>query len=284
VITHAMFSREELGAGSGRLFMAPRDVPGQHVHSHRLDINPVPNDRTDHIDLYGNRFTYFAVDHPHRLSITAISEIDLHNCRPLTDPAERWESARAEVGSDPLVVDFVLPSGRVELTAEIAAFAAVSFVSSRPLLDCLNDLAQRIAALRQPGSTTTDLAHFAVACFRSMGLASRFVTGYVESPNSSMAVPLVGAGSLHAWAAVRDASGIWIDVDPSNALVEPVSHLALGWGRDGGDIDPLRRAEARCGAGAVTIESTVEVRRASRRDGRQRGSLKAGRERLKGLC
>lgn len=51
---------------------------------------------------------------------------------------------------------------------------------------------------------------------------------------------LVGADASHAWVSVFCPGSGWLDVDPTNNLVVGDGHVTLGWGRDYGDVSPLR--------------------------------------------
>jgi len=270
--------------------LSPRDTPGQRVVSHQLDISPTPTDRADHIDLYGNRFTYFCVEEPHQVfDVTATSEIEILKRRPLANPVPTWEEAVAAVDADPLVGDFVTHSPLVPPTVGTLGYAAPSFPPGRPLLDCITDLNHRINVdfAYQPGWTTVstplahvlatrsgvcqDFAHLAIACVRSMGLAGRYVSGYLENLPVEGHTKMVGADASHAWASVRDAEGMWIDFDPTNDLVEPVSHITVAWGRDYSDVVPLKGVVTSKG-GPTQMEVAVEVQRRAGSERKSRSS------------
>ena len=51
---------------------------------------------------------------------------------------------------------------------------------------------------------------------------------------------LVGADASHAWVSVYCPDAGWLDVDPTNNLVPSRSHVTLAWGRDYGDVSPVR--------------------------------------------
>lgn len=274
-------SPEPVTMGYHQAHLSPRDTPGQRVISHQLDISPVPADRADHVDLYGNRFSYFCVEEPHQVfDVTATSEIEILKRRPLANPVSKWEPAIQSATADPLMCDFVTPSPLITTGGEIAAYAEPSFPAGRPLFDCLTELNHRIYRdfAYRPGWTTVstpladvlasrrgvcqDFAHLAIACLRSMGLAARYVSGYIENLPPEGQTKMVGADASHAWASVRDAEGMWIDLDPTNDLVEPVSHITVAWGRDYSDVVPLKGVVTSTG-GPTVMSVDVEVRRRS---------------------
>jgi len=120
-----------------------------------------------------------------------------------------------------------------------------------------------------------DFAHLMIACLRSRGLAARYVSGYVRQLPSTAdasggtdvtgsgrvrnADALVGSGASHAWVAVYAPPFGWLELDPTNDTYVGTDHIAIAWGRDFGDVSPLRGVIM--GGGAHTLSVTVKVER-----------------------
>jgi transglutaminase-like putative cysteine protease len=51
---------------------------------------------------------------------------------------------------------------------------------------------------------------------------------------------LVGDGASHAWVSVWSPPYGWIEFDPTNGCYAGTDHVAVAWGRDFGDVSPLR--------------------------------------------
>jgi transglutaminase-like putative cysteine protease len=68
---------------------------------------------------------------------------------------------------------------------------------------------------------------------------------------------LVGADASHAWVAVWCPGLGWVDVDPTNDLQPAGGHITLAWGRDYGDVCPLRGVILGGGGHAVAVAVTV---------------------------
>jgi transglutaminase-like putative cysteine protease len=85
-----------------------------------------------------------------------------------------------------------------------------------------------------------DFAHLQVACLRSLGLAARYVSGYLRTYPPPGRARLVGADASHAWVSVFCPGAGWLDVDPTNNLAPSESHVTLAWGRDYSDVSPVR--------------------------------------------
>ena len=154
--------------------------------------------------------------------------------------------------------DFLLDSPLVAASPELADYAGPSFSSERPALEALFDLAQRIHADFDylPGSTSVtttvgevlaarkgvcqDFAHLAIGCLRSLGLAAKYVSGYVETEPPPGKERLQGADVSHAWAALWVPGGGWVDIDPTNQQFVDDRYVTAAWGRDYADIPPLK--------------------------------------------
>ena len=120
-----------------------------------------------------------------------------------------------------------------------------------------------------------DYAHMMIACLRSAGLAARYVSGYLRTYNGSLddetppPAPaseepatdapegLVGADASHAWVSVFAPPFGWIEFDPTNNIRVQQDHVALAWGRDFGDVSPLRGVIL--GGGSHTLSVRVAV-------------------------
>jgi transglutaminase-like putative cysteine protease len=112
-----------------------------------------------------------------------------------------------------------------------------------------------------------DFAHLMIACLRSRGLAARYVSGYLRvyppSPPegeavASVEVPVIGGGASHAWVAVYSPPFGWIELDPTNNVWVGVGHVAVAWGRDFGDVSPLRGIILGGGSHKLSVNVTVE--------------------------
>jgi transglutaminase-like putative cysteine protease len=70
--------------------------------------------------------------------------------------------------------------------------------------------------------------------------------------------PVVGADASHAWVAVFAPPYGWIGFDPTNNLLVSQEHVALAWGRDFGDVSPLRGVILGGGSHHLSVKVAVE--------------------------
>lgn len=260
-----------VGRSYGLIHQRPRDLPWQQVHRHQLDVDPVPDERSLTVDLSGNTRTWFLIDDDHsELVVTARSEVSVAAQRLDPDAlAQPWERARPqtrpEVAGSWRQIDLTLESPLVDVDADVHAYAAPSFPPGRPVGEAVLDLTRRIYADFEydSGATTVttrvgdllqlrrgvcqDFAQLMVAALRSHGLAGRYVSGYLATRPPPGKPRLVGADASHAWAGCwvpgaggGDADGDWVYGDPTNDRLCDQSHATVAWGRDYGDVAPLR--------------------------------------------
>ena len=112
--------------------------------------------------------------------------------------------------------------------------------------------------LRLRSGSCRDFALFMIEAVRSLGLAARFVTGYLYDPALDGEGPaLEGAGATHAWVQVYLPGAGWIEFDPTNGLIGGTNLIRVGVARDPKQAIPLEGSYN--GAAADFIDMTVEV-------------------------
>jgi transglutaminase-like putative cysteine protease len=247
------------------LRLAPRLLRRQVRVSHELDFAPTPASVDRHLDYFGNDVAFAIFEGAHRqLRVTARSRVAV-GAAYIPDTAETpaWESVRnicrADLSAPVLDAgEFAFGSPLVPVDAAFADYARESFPPGRNLLEAVLDLTARIHRdfVFDPTATTVatplaqmlaqrrgvcqDFAHLQIACLRSLGLPARYVSGYLETVPLPGQTKLLGADASHAWVSFFCPGLGWIDVDPTNNLLPSMQHITLGWGRDYGDVSPIR--------------------------------------------
>ncbi|MFM8323811.1 MAG: transglutaminase-like domain-containing protein, partial [Pirellulaceae bacterium] len=96
-----------------------------------------------------------------------------------------------------------------------------------------------IEVLQQRRGVCQDFAHVAIGCARIVGLAARYVSGYLKTYPPKEARALIGADASHAWLSIHAGPLGWIDLDPTNRTLVGHEHVTLAWGRDFRDVTPI---------------------------------------------
>ncbi|MFT3850338.1 MAG: transglutaminase family protein [Propionivibrio sp.] len=251
-----------------QLHLTPRDCPWQRVIAHEIEIEPAPTLCRASLDHLGNPLRQFAIEAPHdRLRVCAESTIEVRTRFPLAiEASPGWEQVREALafGARPVHLDannYLFESPYVRVKREFAAYAQPCFPPGRPLLEAVEALMARIfkefrfdpaatsvstpvlKVLEDRRGVCQDFAHLMLSCLRSLGLAARYVSGYLLTQPPPGQPRLIGADASHAWISVycpQADGGVWVDFDPTNGLMPDIQHITLAWGRDFGDVSPLR--------------------------------------------
>jgi transglutaminase-like putative cysteine protease len=92
--------------------------------------------------------------------------------------------------------------------------------------------------LQTRSGTCRDYALFMIEALRQLGIAARFVSGYLFIPGDR-AHRYVGGGSTHAWVQVYLPSAGWIEFDPTNGIVGTRDLVRVAVARDPRQAIPL---------------------------------------------
>ena len=258
--------------------LTPRQLPLQQVRQTAIQVEPAPAFLRHRKDYFGNDVSTFAViDVHHSLTATSKSVVEVGRAEAEIVSSMAWEDARdsiAEIADDSTLEasEFLYPSPYVPAVVDIAAFARQTFTSGRPLLDAAAELSHRIHdefkydpkatsidmpladVLRKRRGVCQDYSHIMIGALRSLRLAARYVSGYVRSGPK-----VQGAQASHAWVSVFVPGTGWISFDPTNDVMPTDGHVTLAWGRDYGDVTPVKGVTLGGGGQAVAVEVYVKA-------------------------
>ena len=270
------------------LRLSPRAMPHQTTVSHEVVVTPQPAFRVDGQDAFGNPVTRLQIDLPHdSLSVDSHMDVTVY-ARPARDAADSlpWNQVAEQLVYAPHALDaedlearrYRSESPYVRVKQEFSRYAASCFTPGRPVLAAAEALMHKIFAdftyapgvtqiatpllevLRGRRGVCQDYAHVMIACLRSQGLAARYVSGYLRTlpregePRSD----LVGADASHAWVAVYAPPFGWVALDPTNDLRVGRDHVTIAWGRDFGDVSPLRGVILGGGEHELSVNVSVQ--------------------------
>jgi len=273
---------EPASLSQNELFLHPRETVTQRVIQSRLTIVPEPQYLHQRTDYFGNIAHVFMVQQPHEeLAMSTVSRVE--TSLPVTPEAvgtPPWETVarRLAAHESPAELEanqFVFVSPLITISPAATAYAHPSFPPGTPVLAGALDLVHRIfTEFTYDKSATTvdttvdqvladrkgvcqDFAHVAISCLRALGLAARYVSGYLETKPPPGKLRLVGADASHAWISLFVPDAGWVDLDPTNNLIAGESHITVAWGRDYGDVTPVKGVVM--GGGVHMLSVTVDV-------------------------
>lgn len=256
---------------------------GQGWNDVGLELDATELSRHLRRDPWGNRHFSFGHARMHEKLVVDSRFVAVLQDRAAPDPARGpdWESVarslRYRAGRALREADeFALASTYAAPDPTLAAYARRAFTPGRTLaagalalmhqihrelryLPHSTTVATRAAdALAQRSGVCQDFAHVFIAACRSLGLAARYVSGYLLTRPPPGVTKLVGADASHAWAELWCPEQGWLALDPTNAVPAGLDHVTLAWGRDYGDVAPLRGVLRGGGVATLRVGVTVE--------------------------
>ena len=273
---------EPASLSQNELFLEPRETTTQRVLDSHLSIVPEPQYLQRRYDYFGNIVHVFMVQQPHKqLAMTAASVVETsRSIAPPPADTPPWETVirRLAAHTQPTELEalqFIFASPLITINPRATAYALPSFPQGTPVLAGAMDLIHRIfteftydksastvdtaveQVLTSRKGVCQDFAHLAISCLRGLGLAARYVSGYMETQPPPGKQRLVGADASHAWVSLFVPDRGWVDLDPTNNLMVNETYITLAWGRDYADIAPVKGVVM--GGGVHTLSVMVDV-------------------------
>ena len=254
-----------------QLRLTPRSDASQKLLEHAILSDPKPQHWFHRHDWFGNDVSYFELLQPHHsLEILHQALIQIDRVALPSEAIENsppWETATFRSGSHTVAAvqgggdrspwQFAFASRYVPLIDELWEISREVFTPGRPILSAIVALYELIygafeyrpqstvidtpliEVLQQRRGVCQDFAHVAIGCARIVGLAARYVSGYLKTYPPKEARALIGADASHAWLSIHAGPLGWIDLDPTNRTLVGHEHVTLAWGRDFRDVTPI---------------------------------------------
>ena len=258
--------------------LTPRSLPWQTVLDSTIETTPAPAWFDSRQDYFGNGVSSFWIHERHdRFSTVATSRVRIDPRPVVSMDGIAWEDARQVLTTHPVRValeafEFVFDSPFVASGPELMAYARPSFDAGRPLVSAVADLSHRIhtdftykpestsihtpllETLRMKRGVCQDFSHVMIGALRSLGLAARYVSGYLRSGSDHQ-----GGEASHAWVGVFVPEVGWVDFDPTNDVRPDTDHVTIAWGRDYADVTPMKGIARGGGHQQVDVEVRVQA-------------------------
>jgi transglutaminase-like putative cysteine protease len=247
--------------GEHRIMLRPRDGHDLRVLSGNLEIVPEPTSLRWIHDVFGNSVAIATFDERAKtLSIVSTATVEhnpAHEFALTTDDPAYFYPFLYDDEELADLIQFIQPQYG-DPDGELSAWARnfLDEQGSTPTFNILSGMTHGIReaftyrkrhehgtqhpldTLQTRSGTCRDYALFMIEALRRLGIAARFVSGYLFIPGDR-AHGYRGGGSTHAWVQVYLPSAGWIEFDPTNGIVGTRDLVRVAVARDPRQAIPL---------------------------------------------
>jgi transglutaminase-like putative cysteine protease len=267
-----------------RLMLRPQDSHDLRIQSATLTVTPEPAGMRWAHDVFGNSVCHLSWPEELRTDeLSIVSHLALIHYpagpevpRATLDPAAEefpFSYAAEEAPDLGRLAERQLPDADRIVDRWARGFLAAE--GPTRTLPMLEDMARAIHArftyaardeegtqspvetLQTGSGSCRDFALLMMEAARSLGLAARFVTGYLYDP---AAEGVVGGGATHAWCAIYVPGAGWIEYDPTNGLIAGANLIRVGSARTPAQAVPVAGGYVGDPADPLPLAVEVEVR------------------------
>jgi transglutaminase-like putative cysteine protease len=246
-----------------RLMLRPHDSHDLSLRAATLGLTPPPVSVRWAHDVFGNSIAVVDFGDVQTNLLSIVSTLDLEHFPVQADLppdplAENYPFTYAEIEL-PDIQPLVLPEAP-DPDGIVNAWAT-SFLSptgSTRTLDMLAAMTKAIKAnfryegresegtnpalvtLATGAGTCRDFALLMMEACRALGLAARFISGYLyDDAIAESTEPVVGGGATHAWCAIYLPGAGWVEFDPTNGLIAGRNLIRVAVARSPGQALPI---------------------------------------------
>ena len=267
--------------GEHRIMLRPRDGHDLRMLSGNLEIEPQPMLLRWIHDVFGNSVAIATFDErAETLTFTSTATVE-HNpadvFAPTADDPAYFYPFLYNNEEFPDLVQYIAPQYG-DPDGELSAWAR-DFLDDEgptPTYRMLSGMTHGIRAqftyrkrhehgtqhpldtLQTKSGTCRDYALFMIEALRRLGIAARFVSGYIFIPGDR-AHGYVGGGNTHAWVQVYLPSAGWIEFDPTNGIVGTRDLVRVAVARDPRQAIPLHGTYLGSADAFVGMEVSINV-------------------------
>ena len=258
-VTHYAY-RQPVSFGEHRIIVRPRESYDQRLLESRLDIDPEPAELRWLQDVFGNsvaiarfatrsktlRFASWVRMEHNPIAAHEVTVESYARLYPFTYASEDMGDLLRSIERHHLdpqrVVDrwarrFLDPAGKTETVGMLAEMATAIKRDFTYVARHERGTQTPVETLEKRQGTCRDFALLMMEAARSLGLAARFVSGYVYNPAGTQG--RVGGGNTHAWVRIFLPGSGWVEFDPTNGIVGNSGLVRVAVARDPYQAVPL---------------------------------------------
>lgn len=268
--------------------LKPKSNDIQELLEYSIKIEPNPFETNQFTDYFGNTNYFMLIREAHKtLKVTATSKIEVFEDRisskidslndikmTLDELKERLSTFHAD---DVLAKQYLFETDSIPMPSnEIKEYALKSFKDNKSVFEATKEFMQRIftdfkfvsgftdittpieVVFKEKKGVCQDFAQFAISALRSIGIPTRYVSGYIQTIPPEGKEKLFGTDASHAWFSIYIPDFGWVDFDPTNNKIPNEEYIILGHGRDYLDISPLKGVVQSSGGSILGVKVNVE--------------------------
>jgi transglutaminase-like putative cysteine protease len=273
--------RRPVALGEHRLMLRPRGSWDQRLLDSTLVITPEPRSMRWALDVFGNSVA--VVDFSGRTDILKFQStltLDHHPAQledfPIAEHARTYPFSygRAELPDLRSAMERHYPDACGTLDAWARQFVGpAGAVETQILLQSMTDALRTgftyaareeegvqapLHTLRIRSGSCRDFAVLMMEAARALGLAARFVSGYLRT-RPGAGDRYVGAGSTHAWVEVYIPGAGWMQFDPTNGILGNTDLIRVAVARDPAQAAPISGTFAGSSSDSLDMSVSVEI-------------------------
>lgn len=252
--------RQAVSLGEHRIMVRPRESYDQRLIDARLDIAPAPSELRWLHDVFGNSVAVARFEGRTRelrvesrirlehvpLAAGGIAVEDYARTYPFTYSSEDMPDLLRSIERqhhdpwrriDGWAASFLHANGRTETLDLLTRITRAIRQDFTYIPRTEKGTQTPLETLKCRTGTCRDYAVLMIEVARALGLAARFVSGYVYAPAAGEG--RVGGGATHAWVRIFLPGSGWIEFDPTNGIIGNRGLVRVAVARDPYQAVPL---------------------------------------------
>ena len=236
------------------LYLYPRSYPHQRLIDYKLSIDPQPSKIVKNVDVEGNvqHLIYFYNQQYSRLLVSADITVSSEPVNVFDFVLYPFEASKIPFLYDNRIYKYLIPYlDKTDATYQVEQFARnlagkVGYATIPFLVEMSQHISQNFVyqqreyghayppddTLRDRSGSCREYARLFIGACRSLGIAARFVSGYLYGHPQQ-------AHELHAWAEVFLPGAGWRGFDPTEGKAVINKHISMGTSADYDQLAPV---------------------------------------------
>lgn len=256
------------------LYLYPRSYPHQRLLDYALNIDPFPSKTVKNVDAEGNvqHLVYFYNQPYSSLFVEAVMTVNSEPVNVFDFVFFPFESSRIPFLYENSIFKYLIPYlDKSDSTVQVEQFArAIADQANWETIPFLVALSQHISSnfvyqnreygsayppddtLNSKSGSCREFARLYIGACRSLGIAARFVSGYLYGNPQQ-------AHELHAWAEVYLPGAGWRGFDPTEGKAVVDRHISMGASADFDKLAPVTGSFFGYSGSALLTNVSIEL-------------------------